>query len=75
MEATEPEARTVGTIARELGVALHRVEYVLRTRPHIQPTARAGRVRLYDKDALAMIRHALNAIDARRGTFGPRGER
>ena len=62
-----PRLRTPGVIAAELGEPLHRIVYVLRTRPHIKPAARAGRLRLFDADAVAMIRHALNAIDARKG--------
>ena len=53
-------------IAASLGEPLHRVLYVLRTRSHIEPAARAGRLRLYDREAVAMLRHELNAIDARR---------
>ncbi len=53
-------------MAAELGVPLHRVLYVLRSRAHIQPAARAGQLRLYDLEAVALIRHELNAIDARR---------
>jgi hypothetical protein len=45
---------------------LHRVLRVLATRPHIQPSARAGNLRLYDKRAVALVRHELNTIDARR---------
>ena len=62
-----PTLRTPGVIARELGEPLHRVLYVLRTRAFIAPSARAGRLRLYDRQAVAMIRHALNAMDARKG--------
>ena len=62
-----PKLRTPGVIAHELGEPIHRVLYVLRTRPYIMPSARAGRVRLYDRQAVAMIRHTLNAMDARRG--------
>ena len=62
-----PVLRTPGVIARELGVPLHRVMYVLRTRAYIAPVARAGRLRLYDREAVAMIRHSLSAINARRG--------
>jgi hypothetical protein len=62
-----PTLRTPGVIARELGQPLHRVLYVLRTRPFIAPSARAGRLRLYDLAAVARIRHALNAMDARKG--------
>ena len=61
-----PRLRTPGVIAQELGKSLQRVQYVLRTRRHIQPTALAGRLRLYDRQAVAMVRHELNAIDARR---------
>lgn len=64
--AQTPKLRTTGTMARELGVALHRVQYVLATRPHIKPLAFAGNVRLWDSGAVAMVRHELNAIEARR---------
>ena len=62
-----PRLRTPGVIADRLQVALHRVLYVLRTRPHIRPAARAGRLRLYDREGVAMIRHELNAIETRKG--------
>ena len=65
-----PNLRTAGVIAHELGEPLHRVLYVLRTRPHIVPSARAGRLRLYDRENVAMIRHTLNAMDARKGVAG-----
>jgi len=61
-----PKLTTPGVIARELGEPLHRVLRVLATRPHIRPSARAGTLRLYDRRAVAMVRHELNAIDARR---------
>lgn len=66
--ATERVAslRTPGVIARELGEPLHRILYVLRTRAFIAPLARAGTLRLYDLEAVARIRHALKAMDARR---------
>jgi len=57
---------TPGQIARQLGVPLHRVTHILATRPHIKPVARAGNIRVYDRAGVAMIRHELNAIDARR---------
>ncbi len=64
--------RTPGVLAADLDVPLHRVLYVLRTRGHIRPSARAGCLRLYDREAVALIRHELNAIDARQegGTDG-----
>jgi hypothetical protein len=61
-----PPLLTPGRMAKELGASLSRVSYVLATRPHIQPKARAGVLRLYDRDAIAQVRHELHAIDARR---------
>jgi hypothetical protein len=61
-----PRLITAGVLASELGVPLHRVLHVLATRQHIRPSARAGTLRLYDLRAVAMVRHELNAIDARR---------
>ena len=61
-----PALTTPGVIARELEQPLHRVLHVLATRKHIRPTARAGTLRLYDRQAVAQVRHELNAIDARR---------
>lgn len=67
---SEPTLRTPGVMAGELGVPVHRVVYILATRPHIRPAARAGRLRLYDRDALAMLRHEINRIDARHSRRG-----
>jgi hypothetical protein len=64
--AAVPHLITPGVIAAELRVPLHRVLHVLATRAHIRPSARAGTLRLYDRRAVAMVRHELNAIDARR---------
>lgn len=61
-----PSLTTPGVIALELGVPLHRVLHVLRTRRHIVPAARAGTLRLYHRGAVAHVRHEINAIDARR---------
>ena len=61
-----PKLITSGVIAAELRTPLHRVLRVLGTRPHIRPSALAGNLRLYDKRTVAMVRHELNAIDARR---------
>ncbi len=61
-----PTLRSPGVVATDLREPLHRVVYVLRTRGHIRPSAIAGRMRLYDREAIALIRHELNAIDARR---------
>lgn len=67
---TEPHLITVSVIATTLKVPGHRVEYVLRSRPQIRPAARAGNIRLFDRAAVAMVRHELNSIDARRCTKG-----
>jgi hypothetical protein len=64
--STSPRLITPGIIASELHQPLHRVLHVLGTRQHIRPSARAGTLRLYDRRAIAMVRHELNAIDARR---------
>ena len=65
-----PTLLTPGRIADALSVPLHRVQHILATRPHIQPVARAGTLRLFDKAAVARIRHELNTIDARRDGKG-----
>ena len=61
-----PSLLTPGRLADEVGAPLHRVLYVLHTRLHIQPVARAGTLRLFDRAAIAKIHHELHAIDARR---------
>lgn len=61
-----PTLITPGVIAQELREPLHRVLRVLATRQHITPRARAGTLRLYDREAVAMVRHELAAIDAKR---------
>jgi DNA-binding transcriptional MerR regulator len=45
---------TLGDVARRLGVPVHRVTYILRTR-NIQPTSRAATYRLFDNDVVARI--------------------
>ena len=64
--ADPPKLITVGVMAAKLGSPLHRVLHILATRPHIKPSARAGTLRLFERRAIAMVRHELNAIDARR---------
>lgn len=61
-----PRLLTSGRLAAELGVPVHRVVYVLATRKHIRPVARAGTLRLYSRATLALLRHELAGIDARR---------
>jgi hypothetical protein len=64
--AAPPQLRTPGRLAQELGVSLTRVQHILATRPHIRPVARAGTIRLFDANAVAQVRHEINAQDARR---------
>ena len=61
-----PRLLTSGVIAKDLGVTVFRVHHVLRLHPDIQPRALAGRTRLFDRHAVARIRHELNTIDAKR---------
>ena len=72
MTTIPPRLITPGVLAAEVGVPLHRVLHVLATRPHITPRARAGTLRLYDRAAVAMVRHELNAMDARKHRKGVR---
>lgn len=68
MDATGqlPRLNTAETIAAQLGVSAGRVQHILSTRPYIKPAAVAGSTRVYRDSAVAMVRHELNAIDARR---------
>jgi DNA-binding transcriptional MerR regulator len=71
MTHSVPRLATVGEVAKLLRVPLHRIEYILRSRPHIKPKATAGGARCFGDDAIAQIRHELNSIDARqRGEGG-----
>jgi hypothetical protein len=53
-------------MAERIGVPVHRVTHVLRTRRHIRPTARAGTLRLFDEAAVGKVRRELEAINTRR---------
>lgn len=66
MGSKPPKLVTVGVIAAELAIPVDRVCRILRTRPHIKPRAFAGNIRLFGNDAIAQVRHEVNAIDARR---------
>lgn len=61
-----PRLLTIGLLAARLGVSISRVEYILRTRPHIKPRAYAGFVRVFCNETIALVRHEINAIDAQR---------
>ncbi len=68
---TLPRLLTARRIAARLNVPLRRVAYILATRPHIQASARAGTLRLYNRRAVAMIRRELNSIDSRQARRDP----
>ncbi len=74
LPAYVPKLRTPGVLAADLGVPLHRVLHVLRTRDHIRPAASAGRLRLYDRAALELVRKELEAIDSTRRQEESHGE-
>jgi hypothetical protein len=61
MKNLVPQLRTPGVIANELNVPLDIVLRILRTRSHlIQPIGRAGILRLYDRQAVEMVRAAIS---------------
>ena len=55
MATCEPKLITAGVIAERLGVSVHRVQHILRTRPNIRPAARAGSLRVYSADAVQRV--------------------
>lgn len=61
-----PRARTVSVLAESLGASVSQVQYILRTRRHIQPLGKAGAAYIYPERAEAQIRYELNRIEARR---------
>lgn len=56
----EVRLMTPGVMAERLGTPLSRVLYILRSRNHIKPAARAGILRLYDKKALELVEAELS---------------
>ena len=54
---------TSGDIANQLNQRFDRVQYILKTRRHIQPIGRAGIYWLYDETALEAVRQEIEAID------------
>jgi DNA-binding transcriptional MerR regulator len=66
MPVVVPAVPTIGEIARRLGVAVHRVEYVVWTR-NLKPAARAGNLRVFLESDIDYIASELRRIDADRG--------
>ena len=68
-----PQLLTAGRIAADLRVPLPRIQYILATRPHIQPAARAGTLRLYDRRTAVLIGDELRLIESRKGSTAADG--
>ena len=66
MSVSTPTALTVGEIAKQLSVPLHRVLYVVRSRD-IRPTARAGNARVFSESDLQYIGSEIRRIDREKG--------
>jgi hypothetical protein len=68
MIESTPRLRTPGVLAAELGEPLGRVLNILRTRSDlIRPIGRAGILRLYDREAVEMVRTALRERGRKQG--------
>ena len=65
MSPSQTKLHTVGDVARLLGTPIHRVEYILKTRPQIRPIGRVGIARVYDDAAVELVRNAINEIASR----------
>ena len=61
-----PSAPTVGEISRQTGAAVHRVEYVIRSRK-VKAVSRAGNVRVFSDSDVAFIASEIRRLDAERG--------
>jgi hypothetical protein len=58
---------TAADIAARLGQPMRRVQWVLATRHHIRPVARAGVVRVYSTGAITLVQDEIDDIDRRKG--------
>ena len=68
MEANSHELLTLGQIARELNYPLHRLKYAIDAY-RVEPTQRAGIIRLFSRQDLPRIKSILNRIASRREVF------
>jgi DNA-binding transcriptional MerR regulator len=59
-------ALTVGEIARLTNEPIHRIEYLIRSR-NIQPVQRAGNLRVFSADDLAILKKEIKQINLRKG--------
>lgn len=58
----ENKLYTAGEVARVLGVPLARLDYAIRSY-QIEPTQRAGILRLYDSETIERIKRSLRRIN------------
>jgi len=57
---------TAADIAARLGQPPWRVRWILATRHHIRPAARAGTLRIYSTAVIALVQDEIDRIDLRR---------
>lgn len=57
---------TAGTMAERLGVPLHKIQYVLRSR-NIKPVGKAGTLRVYSEAQVDEVAENLETINERKG--------
>jgi DNA-binding transcriptional MerR regulator len=66
------ELATVGTLAREFGVAVHQIEYAIK-KLELRPAGRAANYAVYSDDDVARIGQELARIKEARAAKSPRG--
>lgn len=54
----ETQALTMGILAQRLGVPIHRIQYLVRSR-NIRPVERAGKLRIFDEKAIETLEQEL----------------
>jgi len=59
---TIPPVQTVGSIAEQLGVPVHRIRYVIESR-RIEPSGRAGNARIFTDADVERIASELRRIE------------
>jgi hypothetical protein len=57
---------TTADIAKRLGQPLSRVKWILATRHHIHPSAKAGTTRVYSTAVIALVQDEIDQMDSRR---------
>ena len=64
--ASSEDLVTLGELARRMGVAEHRLAYIITSR-RIEPVMRAGILRLFSAAIIPRLQQELDAIDAAKG--------